>query len=180
MDTARTHLGTKELHKRHAVLVEGGKIPRARVMDQHIVDRYLMRGWLNLQQHIAAEFIMKQAATARLWPSGVNLSGTRVDGGKRNNVPFGVFPYGRTIKTVEKHNGPWHAYVIERVIVNEWDVSANDHNMKCLQEGLDCVAAYRMGYHKHPLRHIKMAIESRKERKKTAPEGAASQVGALP
>ena len=32
-------LGSPEVHQRHAVMIEGGTVPRARVMDQTLIDR---------------------------------------------------------------------------------------------------------------------------------------------
>ena len=58
-DKLHTDLGTNEIHKRHSVMVEGGKMPRAKVMDQLVVDKMLMNGILTLQQHQAAEYLMK-------------------------------------------------------------------------------------------------------------------------
>ena len=37
-------LGSPEVHQRHAVMIEGGTVPRARVMDQTLIDRYLIDG----------------------------------------------------------------------------------------------------------------------------------------
>ena len=36
-DKSHTDLGTKEIYKRHAVMVEGGNMPRAKVMDQTLI-----------------------------------------------------------------------------------------------------------------------------------------------
>ena len=43
-------LGSPEVHQRHAVMIEGGTVPRARVMDQTLIDRYLIDGLLTLQE----------------------------------------------------------------------------------------------------------------------------------
>ena len=43
-DKSHTDLGTAEIYKRHSVMVEGGRVPRAKVMDQTLIDRYLVDG----------------------------------------------------------------------------------------------------------------------------------------
>ena len=42
-NNSHTDLGTNEIHKRHSVMI-GGKMPRAKVMDQTLIDRYLIDG----------------------------------------------------------------------------------------------------------------------------------------
>ena len=46
-------LGTDEIHKRHSILVEtiDNKVSRSKVMDQAIIDRYLIQGVITLSQH---------------------------------------------------------------------------------------------------------------------------------
>ena len=49
-DKSHTDLGTNEIYKRHSVMIEGGKVPRAKVMDQTLIDRYLVDGIISLQR----------------------------------------------------------------------------------------------------------------------------------
>ena len=44
-----TELGTPEMHSQHSVMIEGRTLPRAKVMDQALVDEYLMDGLLTLR-----------------------------------------------------------------------------------------------------------------------------------
>lgn len=163
MDQAITHLGTKQLHKQHSVMIEGGMIPRARVMDQTMIDRYLMHGLIDLAQHQAGELLLRQAATARLWPTGVDLSDTRTTGGKRNFVPFGVFPYGRTLVRVKKRYGWFHAYLVGEVVVHDWDVSENEYRMQCLKEALDWIARRGGSHSGDLLGPLRKAVGKKKE-----------------
>lgn len=144
--TPTTHLGNKQLHKKHSVMIEGGNVPRARVMDQHIFDRYLMKGLIDMHQHRAAEHILQQAATAGMWPTGVDLSAVRVEGRQRNFVPFGAFPLGRTLVAIRKRFGDFHVYVVREVVCYDWDVSHDENLMKVLREGLDWTANRVVGY----------------------------------
>ena len=65
-NNSHTDLGTNEIHKRHSVMIEGGKMPRAKVMDQTLIDRYLIDGLLTLQEHQAAEYVLSQGSAAGL------------------------------------------------------------------------------------------------------------------
>jgi len=134
-----TSLGSKELHHHHSVMIEPGKIPRAKIMDQHIIDRYLMRGLLNLAQHRAGEYLLAQATKARIWPTGVDLTNTGHTGGLHNYVPFGMFPFGRTLLLIRDSCGSLHVKIIHAVISCNQDVSADDGKMTVLRESLDVV-----------------------------------------
>ena len=149
VEIAQTNLGTKQLHKQHSILIEGGQFPRSRVMDQTIVDFYLMKGIISLVQHQAAEFLLGQAGRAGIWATGIHWDGT--GGGRRNFVPFGMFPYGRTLTTVVERYGQFHAYLVERVVCHNWDVSKNDRRMKILKQALDWIALRRMGIRANPV-----------------------------
>ncbi len=139
MQKAITNLGNKYLHKRHSVMIEGGQIPRARVMSQIMIDRYLMRGLVNLVQHQAGEYLYRQAGHAGIWPTGVNWK-DGVSGGLHNYVPFGAFPYGRTLSLVERTLGWLHSHVVSGVVCQDWDVSEDELKMRCLLESLDLIA----------------------------------------
>ena len=169
MEQAKTHLGTPELHKRKSVMIEGGLVPRARVMNQHMIDQYLMDGKINFGQHMAGEYLLGQAARAGVWPTGVNLSETRVTGAIGNFVPFGAFPFGRTLVTVRKRYGDFHAYLVCEVVVHDWDVSKSTSRMGCLRESLDWISERRMGGGRDPVRLLRRAIKKRGA--KTHPAG---------
>lgn len=156
MKQPTTYLGNKQLHKKHAIMVTGGAVPTARVMDQHIVDRYLINGLITLSQHRAAEYLLDQAATAGMWATGIDLSKTRVQSGKPNNVPFRIFPFGRTIAMVRKRFGDFHAYLVQEVVCHDWDIQQKDEMMGCLRESLDWIAERRMTY--VPIRRLQKAV----------------------
>lgn len=160
-----TSLGNRQLHKQHSVMIEGGMIPRAKVMDQHMIDRYLMDGKLNLAQHRAAEILLGQATKAGIWPTGVNLEGSGITG-FRNYVPFGAFPLGRTLVRVKRRYGRLHAFIMMQVVCFDKDVSGDDYQMGCLVESLDLIAN-RWTIRCEPLERLKAAA-----RKISAPEGA--------
>lgn len=138
------HLGNKMLHKNKSVMVEGGKFPRARVMDQTMIDRYLMRGILNLSQHRAGEMLLGQAAKAGAWPTGANWAGAG-GGGQHDYVPSAGFSFGGTLACVRDKYGFFHAYVVKEVVIHDWDVSGDDFRMGVLKQGLDWIGFRRMG-----------------------------------
>lgn len=114
-EQAVTNLGTPELHRRHSVMIEGGKYPRSKVMDQAIFDRYLMSGLIDLRQHRAAESLLDMAAKAGIWAKGVNLDGV-YSGTSKSKVFFGMMPLGNALKKIAKECGEVHLYVTKRVI----------------------------------------------------------------
>jgi len=150
MQKAITHLGNKELHRRHSVMIEGGNVPRARVMTQIIIDKYLMRGLIDLIQHQAGEYLYRQAGKAGIWPTGANWKGTGK--GVGNYVPFGAFPYGRTLSLVDRELTWFHSYLVAQVVCQDFDVSEHKLRMKCLLEALDLIAARKL---RSPVRRFK-------------------------
>lgn len=155
MSNPTTHLGNKELHRRHVVDVEPGPVPRARVKDQELIDSYLLRRSINTRQHAAGEYFLAQAGRAGCWAKGINWNSSGGGRGKPNYVPFGAFPYGKTLAVVKKRHGEFHAYVLNEVIVHGWDVEKDDFLLTCLREALDWVAARRMGHRYDPIIGLK-------------------------
>lgn len=152
-----THLGNVQLHRRHSVMIEGGKVPRAKVMDQHIFDRYLMLGLITLKQHRAAEFLLDQARVAGVWAKGIDLSRAQVQDGVRNNVPFRIFPMGRTLTRVRKRFGDFHPYLVKEVVCFDWDVRHDEKLMACLCEALDWIADRSINH--VPINNLRRAIK---------------------
>lgn len=155
-DKLYTDLGTKEIHKRHSVMVEGGKVPRAKVMDQNLIDRYLMDGLLTLQEHQAGEYILNQSAQAGLYVRPLRFEAST--GGKRNEDPMAneqLMRFGRTMKLIAKRFGPYHKYLVEEVVVHGWDISRDPKKLKALKEGLAWVSERRMAGGRNPVRHLR-------------------------
>ena len=149
-----TELGTPEMHKQHSVMIEGGTLPRAKVMDQALVDRYLMEGLLTLEEHQAAEYLMNQASQAGLYTKPLNFES---DGGARISDPFandGLERFGKTLRLLTDKFGEYHKYLVQEVVLHNWDVSGHDRRMKMLKEGLAWISHRRMSGGKNPLRHI--------------------------
>lgn len=155
-DKLYTDLGTKEIYKRHSVMVEGGKMPRAKVMDQLVVDRMLMDGILTLQQHQAAEYILNQASQAGIYTKPLSYepkaSGAPSKGGLESDQ---LMRYSRTINLVTNRFGHYAKYLVEEVVLHNMDVSSNPEKLKILKECLDWVADRRMAGGRNPMRHLR-------------------------
>lgn len=136
------HLGNEMLHKNKSVMVEGGKFPRAHVMDAQIFDRYLMRNLLNLSQHIAAEYLFTLAARSGCWATGVDWASAGGTGGKRDYAPRGGF--SGALRRIQEELSWAHAHIVKLVVIDDFDVSGDEVRLKCLRQGLDFVAFRRM------------------------------------
>lgn len=144
MEQAITHLGTRQLHRQHSVMIEGGKVPRARVMDQFMIDRYLMDGVLDITQYRAGELVLRQAGWACMWPKGVKLGGS---GGAQpgSMVPLGMIPLGNTLRLVRERFDRLHELLVKRVCIDNCDVSHDTSMTGKLKRSLDHIAAVKMG-----------------------------------
>ena len=153
-----THLGNKELHRRHSVMIEPGNIPRAKVMDQHIFDRYLMLGSITLAQHRAAEHLLALASRAGVWAAGSDWGGSGVRSNEKSRVPYGMFPFGRALVSIRRRHGAFHAYITEQVICRDCDVSDDPYRFKCFKEALDVIDLHHTGF-KNPVSKLRSAIK---------------------
>jgi hypothetical protein len=100
-----TDLGTKEIHKRHAVMVEGGTMPRAKVMDQTLIDRYLMNGLLTLGEHQAGEYLLNQAMKAGIFTKPLRYEAGSGEANPDSMASDALMRYGRTLNLVGKRYG---------------------------------------------------------------------------
>ena len=150
-EIANTDLGTPEIHKTKSVMVEGGSVPIARVMNQTTIDSYLMSGLIDLQQHLDGEYLMDKAVKAGIFSKGSGWRTEIASHGKMNNVPMGMEPYRKTIRSIVKRYGDHHAYVVNEVVCHDWDVRDSDHNMLTLTESLHWIADTRIGGGRNPL-----------------------------
>lgn len=155
-DKSHTDLGTKEIYKRHSVMIEGGKMPRAKVMDQLVVDRMLMNGLLTLQEHQAAEYILSQAASAGVYAKPLNYEPKSSGGMSKNGLESDqLMRYSRTIGLITRRFGDYAKYLVEEVVLHNWDVSDSPDKLKVLKKGLSWVADRRMAGGRNPVRHIR-------------------------
>ena len=100
MTSKHSDLGSPEVHKRHAVMVEGGTVPRAKVMDQNLIDRYLMDGLLTLQEHQAGEYLLGQAMKAGVYTKPLNYEAGSGEANPDSMASEALMKYGRTLDLV--------------------------------------------------------------------------------
>ncbi len=152
---SNTELGTPEIHQRHSVMIEGGTVPRAKVMDGTVVDRYLMDGLINLQQHMACEYLLERAVKAGVYTRGIDNTMPSCFSAHTSRVPTGIEPYRKLIRALIKKFGESQAKLVDRVVLENWDVSGCQDKMTLLTGALDFIVDSRMGGSRNTLRHRK-------------------------
>jgi hypothetical protein len=152
--TAITSLGTAQLHKRHSVMIEGGQVPRARVMDQTVMDRYLMQGALTITQHQAGEHLLEQAMWAGMWARGM-----RWDGAGSHSagcvVPLGVGPFGDALASIRKTFSPDHAWLVRKLVIDNCDIAEDLSHMDKVRTALDFLSGYGVRRNYSPITRLK-------------------------
>jgi hypothetical protein len=63
--------------------------------------------------------------------------------------------YGRTLDVIEKRYGPYCKYLVEEVVLHNWDVSGDAKKMGVLKEGLDWLSNRRLSGGRNPLRTLR-------------------------
>lgn len=155
MTSKHTDLGTNEIHQRHSVMVEGGKMPRAKVMDQTIIDRYLIDGLLSLSEHQAGEYLLHQASRAGIFAKPLRYE---VGGGEPSKDAMAtelLMKFGRTLALVRKTLGIHHHKILQSVVLEDRDISSDSSDLKMLKQALRLIADRRMAGGRNPLRHLK-------------------------
>ena len=104
-------LGSPEVHQRHAVMIEGGTVPRARVMDQTLIDRYLIDGLLTLQEHQAGEYLLSQAAKAGIFTKPLRGGAGESNPDSMASEPFtataGRWPSSEAVRSISVLSRMW-------------------------------------------------------------------------
>ena len=150
IETAKTDLGTFEIYKRHSVMVEGGAIPRARVMDQCVIDRLLMSGALTLSQHSAGEHLLNKAVQGGLFVRGGGWDLVAASGSAGSNVPVALEGYRRLVRSLVKRLGADRSRLVVDVVC--FNQRCEGASVDILKEGLDLIGG-ATGY-TSPLRHL--------------------------
>jgi len=140
-----TDLGTKEIYQRHSVMVEGGNIPRAKVMDQTLIDRYLMDGLLTLQEHQAGEYLMNQAMKAGIFAKPLRYEAGSGESSPDSMASDALMRYGKTLSLVGKRYGEFAKYLVEEVVVHGWDVSPHNDKLVTLKNSLQWISERKLG-----------------------------------
>ena len=148
-------LGSPEVHHRHAVMIEGGTVPRARVMDQTLIDRYLIDGLLTLQEHQAGEYLLSQAAKAGIFTKPLRYEVGAGEANADSMASESLMRYGRTLTLVRKRYGQEHQRLVEDVVIDGLDVSRDKRLLVMLKEALGLISERRMAGGRNPMRHLR-------------------------
>jgi hypothetical protein len=125
-------------------MIEGGVVPRARVMDQSAIDDLLKKGLINILEHQAGEYFLSQCSKASVFVKSVNWESGGVSGGGRADHYNGIWPYAKTMRLVTKALGTTKAYVLHDVICQDRDVSNEPQMLEALREALELIANRRL------------------------------------
>jgi hypothetical protein len=125
-------------------MVEGGTVPRAKVMDQTVIDRYLMRGEITINQYRAGEHLLSQYSKSSI--RGANLKGSG-GGAPGSVVPFGAVPFGRSLRCIQDQFGWTHMWITKAAIADNRDVAriGEGMGMECLRQSLDYIGNTKLG-----------------------------------
>ena len=150
-------LGNKEIYSKHLVAIEGGERPTARVLDQHTFDRYLIDGEITLAQHQACEYLLQQAVNAGVFVRGSGFGGT--GGGStshKSKTPSDrSINLGRTIKLVKNKYGEYGAWLIQEVVLHDYDASKDETTFNKFKKCLDLIVEFRLAGGRNPMRHMR-------------------------
>jgi len=141
MTKSISDLGTREIHDRHSVMIEGGIIPRAKVMDQLIVDKLLMDGRITLSQHMAAELFLSQAERACINIRAQKYDAIPAGNGKKDNFSNGYGAFSKTVTLVKKGLGVEYAMVLYDCLISN---ELAENNFSLLTDSLDLIVNRRM------------------------------------
>jgi len=154
-------LGNKELYQRHLVAIEGGDRPKARVLDQHPFDRYLINADISLAQHQACEYLLRQAVSAGIFTRGKDFSG----GGSTHFAPTtpsdNVEAFGRTVAIVKNKFGEHGSWLVQEVVLHNYDCSHDQDLFDKFKKCLSLIVEYRLQGGRNPLRHMRRGVHTR-------------------
>lgn len=142
MTKSISDLGTRQIHDKHSVMIEGGVIPRAKVMDQLIIDRLLMNGRINLSQHMAAELFLSQAERACINVRAQKYDSIPVGNSRKDSYSNGYGAFSKTVSLVKNGLGIEYARVLyDCLILNQ----LSENKFRLLTDSLDLIFNRRMG-----------------------------------
>lgn len=134
-------------------MIEPGVVPRARVMDQTRLDRYLMDGVITPRQHTAGMVIHRHAYKAGMFPKGQDYT-PKIKTPPSSRVLVRKDGFGKISRRIAKHLSPEHLRVTTAVICFDADVSGE--SMTRLRQTLNYVDANYSGSDRDPLALLEM------------------------
>lgn len=122
------------------LIVEAGIIPRARAMDQCVIDVLLLGDLITIRQHQAAEYFMDICAKSQMYVRSYSYDSIGASSGTVRKDKVYYFPYSRLVKSINKKLSLDHSKIIHEVVIQ--DVYP-ERDMDKLTECLDFISESR-------------------------------------
>jgi len=122
-----------------SIVVEAGIVPRARAMDQCVVDVLLLKNLITIQQHQAAEYFMDICAKSQMFIHSHGYDSIRATGTQKKDKVY-FFPYSRLVKSINTKLSINHSKVLHDVVIEDMYPK---QNMDKLEECLDFISETR-------------------------------------
>lgn len=123
-----------------AIVVDGGIVPTARVMDQCVIDVLLLGDLITIRQHQAAEYFMDICAKSQMYVHSYSYDSIRASTGTVRKDKVYYFPYSRLIKSINKKLSIDHTKVLHDVVIED---IYPERTIGKLEEGLDFISDTR-------------------------------------
>lgn len=122
------------------LVVEAGIVPRAKAMDQCVVDVLLLGELITIRQHQAAEYFMDICAKSQMYVRSYSYDSIGASSGTVRKDKVYYFPYSRLVKSINKKLSLDHSKIIHEVVIQ--DVYP-ERDMDKLTECLDFISESR-------------------------------------
>ena len=122
------------------LVVEAGIVPRARAMDQCVIDVLLLGDLITIRQHQAAEYFMDICAKSQMYVHSYSYDSIRASTGTVRKDKVYYFPYSRLIKSINKKLSIDHTKVLHDVVIED---IYPERTIGKLEEGLDFISDTR-------------------------------------
>ena len=100
------------------LVVEAGIVPRAKAMDQCVVDVLLLAELITIRQHQAAEYFMDICAKSQMYVHSHSYDSTPSSGARKKDKVY-YFPYSRLVKSINKKLSLDHTKVLHDVVIED-------------------------------------------------------------
>lgn len=127
------------------------------------IDQYLAATVISLKAHQAAEYMLAEAAHSNPLHT-VDTSPELKRNEKKYQKYIGELDYEGIVNRISKRFGDFHGYVVNEVLMHQWDCGKYPGCAKVLNEGLEWVADQRLDGGTDPLRSLRIATERAKGR----------------
>ena len=122
------------------LVVEAGIVPRAKAMDQCVVDVLLLGELITIRQHQAAEYFMDICAKSQMYVRSYSYDSMPASAGTVRKDKVYYFPYSRLIRSINEKLSREHSTILHEVVIHD---IYPERNMDKLSECLDFISEVR-------------------------------------